>query len=1446
MKRILNILFLMVMAFSLSAQTTLTFEGKDRTGQDYVRLSRVSIDNDDQLWHQNIYYPDTVLVLYANGTVGIETFHETFLQMQNNPNPFDGTTDVVLSTPYDGDVTMEITDVNGHIVGTHCVRPQSGTHQFRITLSTPGTYVFTARQTGHTVSVKMVNMGNGGGKGIEYMGTVETGRAPSLQLTPKSGTRGDGHYPFRSWDRMRYTGYAMVDDTEIASETVEKRQIASEVIPLRFDIARPEVETHAASNIAATSVVLNGEVLTDNNANVTERGFIYIKNSGLWNFGTDVAAGNGSGAYSTQLTGLFPATTYHVKAYATNAVGTTYGQVETFRTMDTLPVVTTTEPSNISATTFTSGGEVLALNSTGLTARGICWNTTGAPTVADNHTTQSGGLGSFTANVTGLSCGTTYYIRAYATNSVGTAYGEEYTVTTLAPSSPEVELLTVQIYAESIVTISEVLTDNCEEVTSRGVCWSLFPNPTIFDCHTVNGNGEGSYTDTLQGLIPAMTYYLRAYAINSLGIAYGDEEIFSTPPHTFTVNDGTTTNSYVPIWGSWVDAYEKCEFVIPAQRLSDMESGVISAMTFYLSSPASGSWGAASFQVFLKEITDTILNSFSGTNNAIIVYEGPIDGTQAEMNISFNTPYTYNGGNLLVGIYNTVEGTYKNVSFYGITAENGSSVSGYNSSSLSSVTATQRGFLPKTTFHIESPSTDAELSCEIPSEIIVSHITSDAAIVHWNSDATMWLLNINGTASIVTDNPCTVTDLTPETEYTIKVCALCCNGKSEWSDEVSYTTNSALPTVTTASATLIAESSATLGGSVINSGASVVLSRGVCWSTSPNPTISDSYTIDGSGTGNFTSSLTGLSANTTYYVRAYATNSVGTAYGNEVIFATTGHPCPDATTLTDRDGNIYNTELIGNQCWMKENLRTTKYADGTPISQGSNSYSTIANWYYPNDDASNKTTYGLLYNWWAVMRDSSSSSANPSEVQGICPTGWHVPSDAEWTQLTDYVSSQSQYVCGNDNTYIAKALSSTIGWNSSTNTCAVGSTPSNNNATGFSAFPAGHYLNGSSNFGVYAPLWSATESNNYNAWRLCLSSARAQVYRDSYGKSCGCSVRCVKDVSGITTLQQPTITTASVSNITTNSAMSGGNVISDGGTTVGARGICWGTSQNPTIADNHTTDGNSTGSFTSNITGLSSSTTYYVRAYATNSVGTSYGNELSFTTTTTTSNGQPCPNASTLTDIDGNTYNTVQIGSQCWMKESLRTTKYADGTAISQGSGSSTTTAYWYYPNGDASNKPTYGLLYNWKAVMRNSSSSDSNPSGVQGICPTGWHVPSDAEWKQVEIAVGMSQSDADDTGYRGNIAAKLSGNIGWTSSSNANAAGNMSAPNRNSSGFSVLPAGRYYYNYMSFGTDVHFWNTTEYNSSKAWQHTLKHSSAGVGRSDDDKVSGYSVRCVKD
>ena len=206
----------------------------------------------------------------------------------------------------------------------------------------------------------------------------------------------------------------------------------------------------------------------------------------------------------------------------------------------------------------------------------------------------------------------------------------------------------------------------------------------------------------------------------------------------------------------------------------------------------------------------------------------------------------------------------------------------------------------------------------------------------------------------------------------------------------------------------------------------------------------------------------------------------------------------------------------------------------------------------------------------------------------------------------------------------------------------------------------------------------------------------------------------------------------------------------------------------------------------------------------------------------------------TVTDIDGNTYKTVQIGGQVWMAENLKVTKDREGKEIALGSEESFDTPYRYCPNNDQKNVEKYGYLYNWEAAMR--------------VCPKGWHLPTDGEWLQLEMAAGMSEEEAYDCphgcGWRGDIAAKLCGDEGWKHSSEANAAGNTSASGRNITGFGALPAGLYKGN---FGENAYFWNATEFDEDAAGIRYLRYDCAGVYRGDHTgKYVGCSVRCVRD
>ena len=227
---------------------------------------------------------------------------------------------------------------------------------------------------------------------------------------------------------------------------------------------------------------------------------------------------------------------------------------------------------------------------------------------------------------------------------------------------------------------------------------------------------------------------------------------------------------------------------------------------------------------------------------------------------------------------------------------------------------------------------------------------------------------------------------------------------------------------------------------------------------------------------------------------------------------------PDA--VTDVDGNHYDAVRIGDQVWMKQNLRTTRYADGTEIPQSTfaSSYTPLAEkkpyrW-APNNMDINVQKFGWLYNWRAVMRDSIGSDLNPSGVQGICPDGWHVPSDAEWTQLTDYVGSDRKMRCWPSADFsIAKSLSAQTDWNPAFDKCDVGNDLSRNNATGFSALPAGNadFTNQFVNMLDWAYFWTSSYGSNAGAYVRMIQTDYEGVNNITKHISSGLSVRCVKD-----------------------------------------------------------------------------------------------------------------------------------------------------------------------------------------------------------------------------------------------------------------------------------------------------------------------------------------------
>jgi len=325
----------------------------------------------------------------------------------------------------------------------------------------------------------------------------------------------------------------------------------------------------------------------------------------------------------------------------------------------------------------------------------------------------------------------------------------------------------------------------------------------------------------------------------------------------------------------------------------------------------------------------------------------------------------------------------------------------------------------------------------------------------------------------------TATGLTANTTYYLRAYATNSAGTG-YGSEVSFTTLAAvLPVVKSVYPTSITQTTAQCGGDVTFDGGAPI-TRGVCWSTSENPTTANSKTSDGTGVGAFTSNLTGLIASTTYYVRAYATSIAGTAYSDVMMVRTM------QGTVTDIDGNSYKTVIIGTQEWMAENLKVTHYRNGDPITNITDNTQWINNrtqgaWCSYNNDAANKNTYGLLYNFYAI-----------ADSRGICPTGWHVPSDAEWDILINYLGGVD--IAG----YKLKKIGDNI---------------DADNSSGFSGLLGGERYDYDGRFldikgeGIW---WSSTGDES-NAWSRYVYNTGKNIHRIGNFNYSGQYIRCVKD-----------------------------------------------------------------------------------------------------------------------------------------------------------------------------------------------------------------------------------------------------------------------------------------------------------------------------------------------
>ena len=673
------------------------------------------------------------------------------------------------------------------------------------------------------------------------------------------------------------------------------------------------------------------------------------------------------------------------------------------------------------------------------------------------------------------------------------------------------------------------------------------------------------------------------------------------------------------------------------------------------------------------------------------------------------------------------------------------------------------------------------------------------------------------------------------------------------------------PTVKTDSINKLTISGGTVYGKIVNNGGADITAKGFCWSTQANPTVDlTTKTVVSGTTDIFSSMLAELLPNTTYYVRAYATNSAGPGYGEDLIFKTnkevniTRVDIPAGTftmgspesELSRNTNETQHTVTLSAFSMSKYEITNAEYADflnnkgiGQNGKYAAGAFPTEPLIYESNQLFGFSTIYdwGLNYinNKWVPVAGFEN---NPvvyvtwfGATEYAAYIGGSLPTEAQW-EYACRAGSTTPFNTGSCLTNLQANYS--WGWPYGTCTNTETSYPGKTQPIGsYSPNAWGLYdMHGN----VYE--WCIDLFDNYStgaqtdpigttgfrrvirggSWESDASQSRSSSRNSSWPEGTANRVG-FRVVFASSTKVPPKLTTSIISSVTATTAIASGNITSDGGAPITDRGVCWSTSANPTIANNKISQGTGIGTFSGTITGLTPATLYYYKAYATNSVGTSYGEVYSCKPSFYTKH----VNAGSVTDIDNNTYSTVTIGTQTWMVENLKTTRYRNGDAIENVTDSvawcAKSTGAWCNYRNDANNGANYGKLYNWYAAV-----------DTRNIAPVGWHVASDTEWETLINNLG------------GDLVAgeklKEGGLDHWL----------MECNSTNESGFTALPGGwrlktfNGAFNYI--GNTGIYWTNKDAGTggSEAFSFGFDYGASSTMKSSFNKKDGMSIRCIKD
>jgi len=724
----------------------------------------------------------------------------------------------------------------------------------------------------------------------------------------------------------------------------------------------------------------------------------------------------------------------------------------------------------------------------------------------------------YSVNITGLRSGTKYYYRYEVDYGAKEDFLTEISDFTTQSESPTVKTLEVQaIDSTTFRMLCEVVADGGSEVTERGICFNTYGNP-LMDDETMQytSGGTGQYTIRMENLPTNTKYYVRAYAKNGTGIGFGEVLDFKTGGETSKPQVSTVEVNEV----TYNAATCLCN-VSSDGGLELTERGVC--------------WGLEPDPtVNVHKVTA----EGTETGNYTVTIEGLSPNTDYHVRA-----YAINEKGIAYGEdlpFTTTEGkpTVTTSAVTNITAT--SATGGGNVTDEGASQVTERGICWSTN---HEPTTGG------------SHAQ-------------------NGTGA--GSYSCNMSNLVPNETYYVRAYATNSQG-TVYGAEVEFTAKEGMPVVVTLDVTDITATSAKGHGKVTDQGGSAVTERGICWGTEPSPTISGSHAQSGTGAGEYTVDLTGLIPGTKYYVRAYAINAQGMTYGEQKDF-TTAATLP-ILTIGGIDGTTVHYTVTGSGgatvtehgiCWSTSHSPTTS---GSHTSGGTGT----GNFEVELTDLAPGTTYYIR-----AYATNSAGTAYSSELSHTTEANLPTVTTGEVTNIGQTTAQGSGNVTDDGG---ADVTERGVCWSTSHDPTTSGSHASSGTGVG----------------GFTVSMTGLTANTHYYVRAYAKNSAGI-----AYGN----------EVSFTTSqsISAPTVTTSQVTNITQTTATGGGNVTSDGGAPVTERGICWSTSHNPTTSGSHANSGTGTGSFTVNMTGLTPGTTYYVRAYAVNSQGTSYGSEVSFTT----------------------------------------------------------------------------------------------------------------------------------------------------------------------------------------------------------------------------------------